>query len=95
MYATIFKIIQPYLLRFLARQAAEYLQKRREQRLSPGEDEASIPPPEAESVSEPLAMECPPQAGFSSSDAFWFTMSGVLLGGAFGFILAHLTRPEE
>jgi len=84
---TILKIIQPYLIRYLAKRTADYLEERRQRRLNPPEEKPPVSAP------EPRAYP-PPQALASSGEAFWYTMSGVLLGSAFGFILAYLTRPE-
>ncbi len=88
MYMTILKIIQPYLMRYLAKSAAGYLTQRREQRLKKGENETPTPLPKA--------IDCPPpQTRLSPANIFWYTISGVLLGSAFGFILAYLLKPED
>jgi hypothetical protein len=92
MYLTILKTAQPFLQRFLIKRAAEYaaayINRRREQRLKGDEEPDLAPVIEME--------EYPPlQSSPSSGDAFWYTMSGILLGSAFGIILTYIIRREE
>ena len=107
MVATIFRLIWPYLQRLLAKQTAEYLQKRREQRLQAHGGKESITTllaEQAHAIVSPLAqksgqverLECPPaQSRFATVDAVWFTLSGVLLGSAISLILAQLFQRED
>ena len=88
-------LLWPFLRRYLLDRAAEqiagFLNRRREQRSRTNQEPTRISP--AELVQCP---SCPPtQVGYSSSDIFWFTMSGVLLGSAVGVLLSYLTRQEE
>lgn len=93
MYLTLFKIARPFLQRFLFNRAAEYaadfLNKRREQRLSP--DEEMLVESSGPAVSEYLSTA----PGYSSNDAIWFTLSGVLLGSALGVMLSHLSQSQD
>ncbi len=92
MYTTVLKIGLPYLQRFLASQAAEYLQKRREQRLNAPEDELPSvecsPCPPSSQMETAITAEVEP----SSSSTMWFAMSGILLGGAFSVMLYVILR---
>jgi hypothetical protein len=91
MFPTIFKLALPFLQRYFsgktADYAADYLNRRRERRLRP---------PEEDRTSDEEAAEVPhcPQA-YSAADMFWFTLSGVVLGGALGMMLAQLAKQEE
>jgi hypothetical protein len=83
---TILRFARPYLMRYVARHIAEYLQNRRDQRLAKlrGEDETSTP------------EACPPcETGLAGRQAAMFTISGVLLGGTLGYGLAYLIREEQ
>jgi hypothetical protein len=101
MYATIFKIAWPYLQRFLAGKAVEYLQERRERRLGLSEEEAMLvecppcppcPPAEAPVTSD---VNSPTMTDSSSSDAIWFALSGILLGSAFSVMLYIIVQDAE
>jgi hypothetical protein len=83
MFMTIFKLIRPYLIRYLAKSAASYLETRRVQRLKRGQEETV----EAE-------MQVYPET-LPAREAVWYTLSGMLLGSAFGLILAVLFRPAD
>jgi hypothetical protein len=83
MFMTIFKIIRPYLIRYLAKSTADYLETRRVQRLKRGLEETVEP-------GTPLSPETLP-----AREAVWYTLSGVLLGSALGLILAALFRPAD
>jgi len=100
-YATIFKIVWPYLQRFLAGKAAEYLQERGQHRSGLSEEV------EAPGVSSPCPP-CPPvdvpvgsdvnssvMTESSSSDAIWFALSGLLLGSAFSLMLYIILRDSK
>lgn len=101
MYITILKTGWPIFERFLAKRIAEYiaeyLQKRREQRLQirevPETTETSLPEEPVPALATGTA-ECPP-VGLSSGDAFWYTMSGIFLGSALAVILTYLIKPEK
>jgi hypothetical protein len=108
MYGTIFRLIWPYLQRLLAKQTAEYLQKRREQRLQARggkESTATLLAEQAHAIVAPLAQKLdqevkrleysPAQSRFAIVDAVWFTLSGVLLGSAISLILARVFLREE
>jgi hypothetical protein len=92
MYTTIFKLIWPYLGRYLSDYAADYLQERREKRLQQAKEQAVVtdcppcppcPPAELPAAAGPVA---------DSANTFWFTLSGLLLGGAFGLMLYIFAR---
>lgn len=82
MFMTIFKIIRPYLIRYLAKSTADYLETRRVQRLKRGLEETVEP--EAQVYPETLPARA----------TVWYTISGVVLGSALGVILAVLFRPQ-
>jgi hypothetical protein len=88
MYITIFKIIQPYLLRYVAKYAAERLEARRQRRLEHSQNEMPSLAPEPVEVASA-------QNSLSARDAFWYTMSGILLGSVVGVGLAHILREED
>lgn len=83
MFMTIFKIIRPYLIRYLAKSAADYLETRRVQRLKRGLEETVEP--EAQVYPETLPARA----------VVWYTLSGMVLGSVFGYILAVLFRPAD
>jgi len=89
MFPTILKLAQPFLQRYLTTKAAErtadYLNRRREQRLRPPEEETAFD----EEAERPV---CPP--AYSRGDLFWFTLSGVVLGSALGVVLTYLAKQE-
>jgi hypothetical protein len=108
MYLTIFRIIWPYLFRYITNQgseyAANYLQTRREQREQQTEEPEVLEPltiEEVEPISQIESMEelreliCPPPKRFLSSDAFWFILSGISLGVAFSLIVAYLFKRND
>ncbi len=93
MPVTLFRIIWPFIRGYVTKKAAErtadFLQKRRERRFKPSDE-----------VEEPAAQEpalaCLSSSGnFSTADAVWYTLSGVVLGSAFGFILTQIFRQED
>jgi hypothetical protein len=93
MPVTLFRVIWPFLRGYLTRKAAErvtaYLQTRREQRLKKSH-EAQEP------VTEEQVVSCSPSSGsFSTANAVWYTLSGVLLGGALGLIMTQIFRQED
>jgi len=85
MPVTFFRIIWPFLRGYFTRKAAErvanYLQTRREQRLKKSPDV----------MVEPVADS----GSFSMANAVWYTLSGVLLGGALGLIVTKIFRQED
>jgi hypothetical protein len=90
MYATILKMLWPYLQRYAARRAAAYLEARKERRLE------KIKPPAAkdemaEELPEPLAKP----SGFLANNPVWFLLSGMLLGSALAVALTRLVEPGE
>jgi hypothetical protein len=101
MNKTILKLAWPYLQRFLTKRAAEYaagyLQIRREQRLLGQADQEmaeTLPLQEAGSDKVTEILEAEPSSDFLSSDAFWFTLSGILLGIALSVVACILKREE-
>ena len=106
MHIIIFRLIWPYLARYLMSRGAEYtagfLHSRRMWRLQQqaGEQELqeTIEPalPDELDLDEVAEILCPPaEKPFFASDAFWFTLSGVLLGTAFGIIVSYVTRQDD
>jgi hypothetical protein len=98
---TILKIAWPYLQSFLTKRAAEYaadyLQTRREQRLREYAEQESSETSSLQEVGDDSAieiLEVPPPTGFLSSDAFWFTLSGMLLGIALSVVAYILRRTD-
>jgi hypothetical protein len=98
---TIFKIAWPYLQRFLTKRAAEYaadyLQARREQRLredAAQESDETSSLQEVEDDTVIVVLEAPRPHSFLSSDAFWFTLSGILLGFALSVVAYILKRAD-
>jgi hypothetical protein len=98
---TILKTAWPYLQGFLTKRAAEYaadyLQTRREQRLLEHAEQeisetSSLQEAGDDSVIE--IWEAPPPHSFLPSDAFWFTLSGILLGIALS-VLAYILKRED
>ncbi len=83
MYITVLKLFLPYLLRYLAGRAANYINTRRNRRLA------------ALKESEPLSEECQRLPPADSQRAVWFGLSGILIGSAFGFTLARLIEYEQ
>jgi hypothetical protein len=93
----IFRLLWPYLQRRLAKQAAEYLQKRRERRSQVPDDIASTLTPlaeQAQEITSSLASPLVPSRS-TTANAVWFTLSGILLGSAIGLILAQIFLREE
>jgi hypothetical protein len=97
MYITIFKLIWPYVGRHLADYAAGYLQERRERRLQQAQEQATV-------ADCPPCPPCPPAVEPTTSSAgvladgyntFWFTLSGLVLGGAFGLMLYVFVRDRQ
>lgn len=91
MFPTILKLALPFLQRYFGGKAADYtadyLNRRRERRLRPPEEDQISGEEAAE------APHCPP--AYSAADMFWFTLSGVVMGGALGVMLAQLAKQEE
>ncbi len=96
MQKTILGIIWPYVLRYLAQRSADYLEERRERKRQLKEAVAARAA--APDQGGPETGEFPPspdQARFSTANAVWYTLGGVLLGSAIGLILAKLLREES
>jgi hypothetical protein len=84
-------IIRRLLLKRASEYAADFLNRRREQRLNPPEES-----PEISSAEIAGCPPCPPaHIGYGPTDIFWFSLSGVLLGSALGVLVSYLVRPEE
>jgi hypothetical protein len=95
MYITILKFLWPRLEKFLADQIAEYLRHRREQQQSqPGAIPKECPPcpPCPPATVAPLETE---PAILLNRNIVWFSLSGVLLGSAFGLIAYIFVRDRE
>jgi len=99
MHSIFFLLLWPIIRRLLVKRisgytagyAADYLNRRREQRLHPQEELAQISLAEREGC-----PPCPPaQIGYAPTDVFWFTLSGVFLGSALGVLVSYLIRQEE
>jgi hypothetical protein len=97
----IFKTAWPYLQRFLTKRAveyaADYLQTRREQRLLEYAEQETNETSSLQEAGDDSAieiLEAPPPTGFLSSDTFWFTLSGMLLGIALGVVAYILRRTD-
>jgi hypothetical protein len=79
------------MLKRASEYAADFLNRRREQRLNPPEES-----PEISSAEIAGCPPCPPvHIGYGPTDIFWFSLSGVLLGSALGVLVSYLVRPEE
>lgn len=86
MYSLILKLAWPYLQRYLAGRAAGYLQDRRARRLKQAVEEK---------VEEVVPDYLPPvvtPAPRNTANTIWFSLAGLLLGGAFGFIVYLLYK---
>jgi len=84
-------IIRLLLLKRVAGYTADFLNRRREQRLNPQEEA-----PHFSSEATEACPPCPPShLGYAPTDIFWFTLSGVFLGSALGVLFSYLARPEE
>jgi hypothetical protein len=84
-------LLWPIMRRLLLKRGSEYvadfLNRRREQRLNP--------PEEPSGISSDETAGCPAHIGYGPTDIVWFTLSGVLLGSALGVLVSYLARPEE
>ena len=92
MYLTIFKVIWPFLEWLLAKQAAQYLEDRRQQRHQASdvqESTADYPP------CPPADMPIMTQTEDSSGDSIWFALSGILLGSAFSLMLYVMLQDDR
>lgn len=96
MHMIVIRMVWPYVMRYLAQYAADFLQNRREPR-------QADPAAEPESVEPTAPVECPPcppcpviketagadaaeTAPAGSNSKGWFALSGILLGAAFGLM---------
>ncbi|MBN1220019.1 MAG: hypothetical protein JXM69_13920 [Anaerolineae bacterium] len=95
----ILKLIWPYLRRYMthhgADYAADFLQARRERRLQQAEPEA--PETSSPGDTELEILECPPSSSnpFLASDAFWYTLSGILLGSVVSIVTIALAKRSD
>lgn len=97
MQKTILRLMWPYLQRYLAKQAANYLEQRRQLKRQLKEEEARLAEL-AQDLSPAVSAqpgECPPPPKLLTANAVWYTLSGVLLGSALGLILANVLREED
>lgn len=95
MYTTILKLLWPYLQRYLAKRGADYIQSRRERRNQAQQEQEEV---EILLAQQPELLEtivCPPPKNLAPANAVWFTMAGVLLGGALTFILQAILRSNN
>lgn len=81
MYTTLLRLVWPYLMRFLAGQAADYLERRREQK-------------QTESARGDSNVQNPPTQA-STGNAIWYSLSGVLLGSALSLMLYIILRDDH
>ncbi len=86
MYTTLLRLAWPYLMRFLAGQAADYLERRREQKQTESDRGDS-------NVQNPSSP--PIQAQVSTGNAIWYSLSGVLLGSALSLMLYIILRDDH
>lgn len=86
MQKTLLRLVWPYILRYLAKHGADYLEKRREQKrlLKRAQAEAVVPPDVA-------AIEGPPPPQ-TAPRPIWYVLAGVLLGSAISLMLVKLLR---
>lgn len=89
MQKTLLRLVWPYILRYLAKHGAVYLEKRREQKrlLKATQAEAAAPPdsPDVAAIEgPPLPQTAPPP--------IWYVLAGVLLGSAISLMLVKLLR---
>lgn len=95
MYITILKFLWPRLEKFLADQIAEYLRHRREQQQSqPGTLPKDCPPCPPCPPANATSPETEP-AALLNHNVVWFSLSGILLGSAFGLIAYIFVRGRE
>jgi hypothetical protein len=96
MQKTILRLMWPYLQRYLAKHAADYLEKRRQQKRQLKEEEARRAEL-AQNLSPALSAEPGkyPPPKLLTADAVWYTLAGVLLGSALTVILANVLREEN
>lgn len=87
MFTLFLRLAWPYLMRFLANQAADYLERRREEKL------AEVEARRLTGEYLPAAEET--EAEVSTSNAIWYSLSGVLLGSALSLILYILLQEDE
>jgi len=83
----ILRLLLPFVQKYAAQYVADYLENRREQRLKEAELAAECPP----------CPPCPTDAPAAStrSRRIWYSLSGLLLGSAFGLIGYLLVRQEN
>jgi hypothetical protein len=101
------RLVWPFVLRFAMKQASEsaaaFLEARRQQRFgiaveggAPEANQEGLPVID-ELDDLPVQTVCvpPPPPSFFNSDAFWFTLSGIVLGIAVSIVAAVIKRATE
>jgi|GEM_PF-2396542 len=92
MYLTIFKVVWPLLEKLLAKQAAEYLEDRRQHRRQAAEvRESTADCPPCPPVDMPVVVE----TEATSDDSIWFALSGILLGSAFSLMVYVMLQDDR
>ncbi|MBE7474815.1 MAG: hypothetical protein DPW09_14145 [Anaerolineae bacterium] len=88
MQKTLLRLVWPYILRYLAKHGAVYLEKRREQKrlLKATQAEAAAVSPDSSDVA---VVECPSPP---APPPIWYVLAGVLLGSAISLMLVKLLR---
>jgi hypothetical protein len=93
----ILRLLWPYLQEFLANRAADYLEQRRHRKRQLAEEEVRLaelvqdlpPPPPAEP-----GEELPPSR-LLTANTVWYTLAGLLTGGALSLILIIVLREKD
>jgi hypothetical protein len=95
MQKTILRLMWPYLQRYLAKQTADYLEQRRQQKRQLKEEEARLAEL-AQDLSPAISAEPGegPPSKLLTANAVWYTLAGVLLGSVLTVILANVLREE-
>ncbi|MCL4299300.1 MAG: hypothetical protein KJ077_26435 [Anaerolineae bacterium] len=95
MQKTILRLVWPYLQRYLAKQTADYLAQRRQQKRQLKEDEARLAEL-AQDLSPAVSAEpgAGPPSKLLTADAVWYILAGVLVGSALTVILTNVLREE-
>ncbi len=95
MQKTILRLMWPYLQRYLAKQSADYLKKRRQQKRQLKEEETRLAEL-AQNLSSASSTERGeyPSPKLLTADAVWYTLAGILLGSAVAVIVVNILREE-
>lgn len=103
----ILKLVWPHIFRLImnqgSKQVASYLEARRQRRLgilqeiTAPEETDEVYAVVDERVDLPMQGVCapPPPPSFFNSDAFWFTLSGIVLGVAISIVVAIIKRSTD